>query len=323
MGRKDAVQFTLEWAARARAYGATVTFQAGWDGRGNGTSADYEGAIVHHTASASSAARPNPTLSVLMNGRSDLSGPLCNVTGPWCTEDSPRLHVVAAHPANHAGASGGRSMGPLPVTSLFNKRVFGLEIDYAGSTAMTAGQRRAALIFARSVTDVLNRSIEYVRAHAETSITGKWDPGYASGKTIDMGAFRRDATTLAVGGDDMPLTDADVDLIWRKAQATAGFGGWVAPITFLEHTRIIVAQAVDAGNAAAAAANTAATAADTARKAADDARIAAASKASAPSAVAGPVTIDYAQLAAALAPMLADEWDRRARDSDPKTGPAT
>lgn len=215
MGRKDAVQFTLEWAARARALGATVTFQAGWEGRGNGTSADYEGAVVHHTASPSSAARPNPTLGVLIAGRSDLSGPLCNVTGPWCTVDKPTLHVVSANPANHAGASGGRSMGPLPVTGLFNKRVFGLEIDYAGSSAMTDGQRRAALIFARAVADVLGRSTEYVRAHAETSITGKWDPGYASGKTIDMGAFRQDATNITADSGGFDLSQAQFDQLWQ------------------------------------------------------------------------------------------------------------
>lgn len=211
MGRRDAVQFTLEVVARARALGATVTFEPGWETRGNGTTANYEGAIIHHTASQSSAANPNPTRSVLINGRPDLTGPLCNFTGPWCAADAPWLHVIAANPANHAGASGGRSMGPLPVTSLFNPRVVGLEIDYAGSSPMADGQRRAALIFARAVCDVLGRSTDYVRGHAETSITGKWDPGYATGKTIDLDAFRRDAATLtpsSSGGFLMALSDA-------------------------------------------------------------------------------------------------------------------
>lgn len=212
MGRKDAVQFTLEWAAQARRLGATVTYQSGWESRGNGQSPDYEGGIVHHTASSSSATNPNPTLSVLIYGRSDLSGPLCNVTGPYCTPDRPRLHVIAAYPANHAGASGGRSMGPLPVTNLFNKRVFGLEIDYAGSSPMSSGQYKAATIFAKALVIVLGRSTEYVRAHAETSITGKWDPGYASGRTIDMSAFRRQATSLVTGETPPPAPKEDIDM---------------------------------------------------------------------------------------------------------------
>ena len=196
MGRTDEVQFMLECAAEWRRLGARVTFEPGWESRGNGLQGNYEGCIVHHTASNSSFAKPNPTRSILINGRPDLPGPLCNVTGPWCEDSDPWLHVIAAFPANHAGASGGRSMGPLPVTSLFNPRVLGLEVDYSGNVPMTVGQRKAALIFARGATNVLQRSIEYVRAHAETSVTGKWDVGYAAGKTYDMAAFRRDAAAL-------------------------------------------------------------------------------------------------------------------------------
>lgn len=207
MGRTDEVQFILECARAWRSFGARVTFEPGWQSRGNGLRGNYEGALVHHTAAASSQANPNPSRMVLIGGRSDLRGPLCNVTGPWCVE--PWLHVIAAYPANHAGAAGGRSMGPLPVTSLFNPRVLGLEIDYAGTVPMVPGQYRAGLIFGRGVCEVLGRSTEYVRAHAETSVTGKWDPGYAPGRTIDMAAFRRDAAALILE-DDMPLSDDDV-----------------------------------------------------------------------------------------------------------------
>lgn len=222
MGRTDAVQFVLECVKVWRELGATVTFEPGFEVRGNGMSANYDGGVVHHTASNSSASTPFPTRNILINGRPDLQGPLCNVAGPWCLASSPALHVIAAHPANHAGASGGRSMGPLPVTNLFNPRVLGLEIDYPGTSPMTAGQYRAALIFTAGVSRVLGRpSVEWVRGHAETSITGKWDPGYANGKTIDLAAFRRDSLTLM--GDDM-FTDADRALIQRLAtKADLGF----------------------------------------------------------------------------------------------------
>lgn len=155
MGRRDAVQFTLELAAEWRRLGARVTFEPGWETRGNGTSANYEGAIVHHTVGASSAANPLPSKNVLKDGRTGLSGPLCNSAGPWCDEGDPWIHVFAAHPANHAGASGGRSMGPLPVTSLFNPRVWGHEIDYLGDRPMTKGQYKAAVIMARGICNVL------------------------------------------------------------------------------------------------------------------------------------------------------------------------
>jgi hypothetical protein len=206
MGRTDEVQFMLECVAEWRRLGARVTFEPGWERRGNGLRGNYEGALVHHTATPSSAVRPNPTRALLLTGRPDLTGPLCNVTGPWCEAGDPWLHVVAAFPANHAGASGGPSMGPLPKTSLFNPRVMGLEVDYAGTAPMAAGQRAAAFIFMQGTTRVLRRSIEYARAHAETSVTGKWDIGRASGKTEDMAAFRRDAAAYTLTTEDIGMT---------------------------------------------------------------------------------------------------------------------
>jgi hypothetical protein len=224
MGRRDAVQFTLECVAEWRRLGAHVTFEPGWETRGNGTSANYEGCNVHHTATPSSPSRPFPTRNMLINGRSDLPGPLCNVAEPVGENDRPHLHVIAAHPANHAGASGGPGTAPMPVTRLFNPRSFGDEIDYGGNVPMTPGQRRAALIFGRGVTTVLRRPTDYIRAHAETSVTGKWDPGYAPGKTIDMATFRRDAANLtAAQEDDMPYTEDDLRRIVREAVWTAAY----------------------------------------------------------------------------------------------------
>jgi hypothetical protein len=216
MGRRDAVQFTLECVAEWRRLGAHVTFEPGWETRGNGTSANYEGCNVHHTATPSSPSRPFPTRNMLINGRSDLPGPLCNVAEPVGENDRPHLHVIAAHPANHAGASGGPGTAPMPVTRLFNPRSFGDEIDYGGNVPMTPGQRKAALIFGRGVTTVLRRPTDYIKAHAETSVTGKWDPGYAPGKTIDMNQFRRDAAALQE--DDMPLTDAEIERIASRSR---------------------------------------------------------------------------------------------------------
>lgn len=193
----------LEINARLRAAGVTVREAAGWQDRGNGQSSAYEGGLVHHTATGFGIAVPGTGQgNLLINGRPDLRGPLCNYAG----NDDGSLTVIAAHPANHAGASGGRSMGPLPTTSLFNRRVLGLEIVYPGTTPMRAAQYQSALVWARVVADVVGGGdIERVRAHAETSITGKWDPGYAEGKTIDMAAFRRAAKTVLE--DDMQLTD--------------------------------------------------------------------------------------------------------------------
>lgn len=190
--------------ARLRTAGVTVREAVGWQSRGNGQTSAYEGGLVHHTATGFGIAIPGTGQgNLLINGRPDLKGPLCNYAG----NDDGSLTVIAANPANHAGASGGKAMGPLPVTKLFNPRVLGLEIVYPGTQAMKPAQLRTAQAWARVVADVVGGGdIERVRAHAETSITGKWDPGYAEGKTIDMAAFRRAAKTI-LQETDMELTD--------------------------------------------------------------------------------------------------------------------
>jgi hypothetical protein len=206
---------------RLRARGIVVHEWAGWQSRGNGQSEAYVGGLVHHTATAYGMAP-----AILVDGRSDLAGPLCNFAG----NHDGTLTVIAAGPANHAGASGGRSMGPLPVTTSLNRRVVGLEIVYPGASPMTAAQYRTACVWARVVADVCGGgNIESVRAHAETSVTGKWDPGYAPGKTIDMARFRQDAAG-AQGADD--LTPDERDALYDIRQQLTGsrpvgqFAGW-------------------------------------------------------------------------------------------------
>ena len=214
MGRRDAVQTMLEVVAECRRLlpGLIVTWEPGWETRGNGTSANYSYGSIHHTATPTSAARPFPTQSLLKNGRPSppLPGPLCNVATPWSTLEQPRLHVMAAHPANHGGAS--RASGPVPKLSLFNPRSIGNEIDYAGNGPMSAGQLLVGHVFTRAVGNVLaGGNVEVVRSHQETSVTGKWDPGYAPGKTYDMREWRRIAASiggpLTTGDDGMPNDD--------------------------------------------------------------------------------------------------------------------
>ena len=183
-------------------HGVRVLTEPGWENRGNGQTADYQGAIMHHTASRSSAGNPEPTRNMVVHGRPDLRGPLCNSLGGF----DGSVRIIAAHPANHAGASGGRSMGPLPVTRAFNRLVWGHEIDYAGTVPMSPQQYRAATVLGAVISEVLGRTdAEWIRAHGETSITGKWDPGFALDRTIDMNRFRADVKAVR-GGPGLPTS---------------------------------------------------------------------------------------------------------------------
>jgi hypothetical protein len=174
---------------RLRDLGYIVHEAPGWTTRGVSMNTAFVGGLVHHTATGFGNALPGTGVydTLFIKGRPDLSPPLCNYAG----NADGSFTCGAAGVAQHAGASGGRSMGPLPVSTAFNRRVLGLEIVYPGTQPMRDVQYGAATTWARVVADVVGKGyIECIRAHAETSITGKWDPGYADGKTIDMTAFR-------------------------------------------------------------------------------------------------------------------------------------
>lgn len=199
----NAVEVILRIVAVCRELGTVVTFEPGWESRGNGLAAAYEGALLHHTVTPLSDRRPD----ALVVGRPDLDGPLCNAAGLA----SGGLHIIAAHPANHAGASGGPSMGPLPVTRLFNPRVLGLEIVYPGTSPMTDAQYRTALVWSYACAIVVGGGdLERARGHFETSVEGKIDPAWATNpvRTYDMAALRRSAAairSLVSEEDDMPV----------------------------------------------------------------------------------------------------------------------
>jgi hypothetical protein len=179
-----------------RAYGVVVRLEPGYATRGNGQTSNYQGLSWHHTATGFGKAP-----RVLVNGRSDLPGPLCNSSG----DSDGGITIIAANPANHAGASGGKNMGPLPVTKSFNKVMWGHEIVYPGTKPMTDAQYRSAVILGAVISKILRRpNADWCRGHRETSITGKWDPGYADGKTYDLNKMRREATALMSIGSLKP-----------------------------------------------------------------------------------------------------------------------
>src|SRR5215471_5383743 len=119
----------LDWLADAlRAEGVTVSEQSGWKSRGRPSSTGAfqpSGVLWHHTGTRSSTSNPAPTLNTLINGRSDLPGPLCHVSPGY----DGVARVIAAGRANHAGTA--VASGPMPGGD-GNALYVGLEIDYDG-----------------------------------------------------------------------------------------------------------------------------------------------------------------------------------------------
>lgn len=110
----------LDLKRRLELAGLTVTEIDGWKERGS-TTFNPHGSVHHHTAGPRKGVQPS--LGVVINGRSDLPGPLCNVHGP--REESLRVNLVAAGRANHAGKGGWRGLSG-------NSSVYGLEEEHCG-----------------------------------------------------------------------------------------------------------------------------------------------------------------------------------------------
>lgn len=168
--------------ATLRAAGLKVVELDGWHGRGRPASTggfDPVGVLCHHTATGPKTSDA-AVLRLLVGGRSDLPGPLCNL---GLGRDGT-VYVIASGRANHAGkakASGTVAAGD------GNSLYIGIEAfnDGVGEPWPKVQYDAYALLCAALSAKVTGNSVNTVRAHKETSVTGKIDPRF------DMDDFRR------------------------------------------------------------------------------------------------------------------------------------
>lgn len=169
-------------ADRLRAAGLNVVEVAGWQTRGADTFSPL-GSVDHHTAGPRSGNAPS--LGTCINGRPDLTGPLCNV---HVARDNT-CHVVAAGKANHAGQGGFKGISG-------NSRMFGVERENVGTSAEpwrpdqteTAARVHAALLRGHGL------SAETLCLHKE------WTPRKSDAHTITGAELRALCAGLLTGG---------------------------------------------------------------------------------------------------------------------------
>jgi hypothetical protein len=90
--------FSLTWLPQVLlAAGLKVAEQPGWQDRGRGDVGATKGVMCHHTAGLQTGNMPS--LGTVINGRSDLPGPLAQL----CLGRDGTFYVVAAGRCNHAG----------------------------------------------------------------------------------------------------------------------------------------------------------------------------------------------------------------------------
>jgi endonuclease/exonuclease/phosphatase (EEP) superfamily protein YafD len=170
-----------------RSHGLKVVEIDGWQDRGRPASTggfNPVGVLCHHTASADNGRAAIP---LLVQGRSDLAGPLCQLS----LDRQGIVYIVAAGRANHAGvakASGTVSGGD------GNTLYIGIEAQNLGTGEHWPKAQYDAYVLLAAVlsVEITGNSAQTVRAHKETSITGKIDPAGPTPyePTFDMDKFR-------------------------------------------------------------------------------------------------------------------------------------
>jgi hypothetical protein len=179
--------FRLTWLPAAlEGAGLKVARVDGWESRGRGDVGDVCGVMCHHTAGPRTGNMPS--LRTLIDGRSDLPGPLAQL---GLGRDGT-YYVIAAGRANHAGA------GSWQGVTAGNSRFIGIEAENTGKpddtpwpeVQMDAYRRGAAAILRH-----LGRPAEFCAGHKEYALPAgrKPDPDF------DMPAFRAGVAAILDG----------------------------------------------------------------------------------------------------------------------------
>lgn len=191
--------YQTQLANALRERGVRVEEYSGWTTRGS-SSFTPRGGVCHWTAGPCQATG-RPSLSVVVNGRSDLAGPLANV---YLDRQGVAV-VVAAGRANHAGDGGWRGLSG-------NSSVFGVEAECCNAGDWTAAQRDAYPAVMAALCDAGGFDEGYVCGHNE------WAPS----RKIDihdwpMDTMRAEVGALLNGGDWFDMaTQADLEKAVRK-----------------------------------------------------------------------------------------------------------
>lgn len=168
-------------ATAVRASGLRVVEISGWQTRGRPSSTgsfNPKGVLCHHTGSSEDGRKYADWLAKV--GRSDLPAPLCHLS----LDREGTVYVIAAGRANHAGKA--KASGPMPAGD-GNALYVGIEAQNTGSEGWghkgtdahgkTITQREAYERLCAALCRHYGWPASHVRAHRETSVTGKWDPG--------------------------------------------------------------------------------------------------------------------------------------------------
>jgi peptidoglycan hydrolase-like protein with peptidoglycan-binding domain len=169
-----------------RAGGLVVHELSNWQRHHHGEMASVSGIILHHTGSSSTGAE-----GVVRNGRSDLAGPLAQLT----LRRDGSVGIVSAGVSWHAGTGSWPSIG----RNNGNARMIGIEAIYNGSD-ITPAQIEAYPRLAAALARGYGVKVGNIIGHREWAPSRKPDPG-----KIDLPAFRSKVAGLLGGPAPGPV----------------------------------------------------------------------------------------------------------------------
>lgn len=182
----------LTLPAHLRAWGLTVVETDGWKTRGTAFPRSPSVVVAHHTATPSSAKGDMPTLRLLVEGRSDLPGPLSQLG----LGRSGTVYVIASGRANHAGK------GSWDGVDVGNTASVGIEAEHPGGTAPWPAVQLAAYDrLAAALLDLLDQPSRRLCGHKESAQPRgrKVDPN------LDMSDMRHRVGRLLTAGPTAAL----------------------------------------------------------------------------------------------------------------------
>jgi hypothetical protein len=155
--------------------GLKVVQLPGWETRGAEFPAMPTTVICHHTATPAKARGDLPSKPILIDGRSDLPGPLCQVA----LGRNGTVYLVASGKANHAGKGAWKGL-----TS--SAQTLGIEAEHPGVGPWPDKQYRAYVLLVAVLLRGLGQKAERCCGHKDWALPAgrKTDPNF------DMGAFR-------------------------------------------------------------------------------------------------------------------------------------
>lgn len=199
-------------AFACRRSGLDVREVAGWQSRGHGGMSGVRSVICHHTAGPRTG--DSPSLGVVVNGRSDLPGPLAQLF----LSRSGVVHVVAAGLAYHAGVVFDPAVQG-------NAWAIGIEAEATGVDPWPPVQYAAYARLCRALIEHYRLPVAAVLGHKEVASPRgrKVDPNF------DMAAFRAAVANAEEAPDLDARQAAQLDTVITQMTGSTEpwtFGGW-------------------------------------------------------------------------------------------------